>query len=35
MNPQQKKQAQFSGAYVVVALALLLLAQGVEALRYE
>jgi hypothetical protein len=33
MNPQQKKQAQFSGAYLMVALALLLLAQGVVARR--
>jgi cell division protease FtsH len=33
MNPQQKKQAQFSGAYLLVALALLLLAQGVVARR--
>jgi cell division protease FtsH len=33
MNPQQKKQAQFSGAYLLVAFALLLFAQGVVARR--
>jgi len=33
MNPQQKKQAQFSGAYLLVAFALLLFAQGIVARR--
>jgi cell division protease FtsH len=33
MNPQQKKQAQFSGVYLLAAFALLLFAQGVVARR--